>query len=127
MADEVTRKMSEANDRVPTWADEDRYWREHSVTRPYYAADRGYEYYQPAYHYGWESATRYSGRAWDDVETDLERGWDTARGKSQSKWQEIKAAVRDAWDRMTGHSDRVAKDRMANEMNPNVRGTKDIR
>lgn len=117
MADEITRKMGEADSRIPTWEDEDRYWRESVSSRPYFTADRSYDYYQPAYRYGWESAGRYSGRTWDEVEPDLEHGWEKARGKSRSTWQEIKAAVRDAWDRVTGHSDRSARRKMGEEMN----------
>ena len=106
MADDVANRMSESDDRVASWNDEDRYWRESFRSRPYATADRSYDYYQPAYRYGFESAGRYRGRQWGDVESDLSRGWETARGESKSTWQDIKDAVRDAWDRVTGGSDR---------------------
>ena len=79
------------------WSTEDAYWRDNYATRPYARADRPYDYYQPAYKYGWESRRQYAGRQWNDVEGDLERGWDKARGASKSTWQEVKDAVRDAW------------------------------
>jgi hypothetical protein len=84
------------------WGAVDAHWRESFHTRPYVHADRGYEYYQPAYRYGTVAATRHAGRQWNDVEGDLERGWNEARGESKSAWHEVKDAVRDAWDRVRG-------------------------
>jgi hypothetical protein len=81
---------------------DDAHWRQSYHTRPYVQADRGYEFYRPAYSYGTYAASQYSGREWDDVESELERGWDAARGHSKSAWHEVKDAVRDAWDRVRG-------------------------
>ncbi len=90
-------------------------------------ADRGYEYYEPAYRYGWESAAHHRGKSWSEVEPELERGWETFRGadfkgesRLQSTWDDVKAAVRDAWDRVAGGSDRAARREMAESMNPDV-------
>jgi hypothetical protein len=127
MQDDMTRKMSESDDRSGTWEDEDRYWRESFGSRPYATADRGYDYYRPAYRYGVESASRHRGRAWSEVESDLERGWAEGRGESRSTWDEIKAAVRDAWERIAGGADGAAKRKMAQEMNPDVSGNRDTR
>jgi hypothetical protein len=66
------------------------------------SADRGYEYYQPGYRYGVESATRYRGRNWNDIEGDLRSGWDRFEHRGQSTWENMKDAVRDAWNRVTG-------------------------
>lgn len=86
------------------WGTEDRFWRENFSTRPYRKADRGYEHYQPGYRYGFESANRYSGREWNDVEPELRSGWDSYehRGSGQSTWEDIKDSVRDAWDKVRG-------------------------
>ena len=81
---------------------DDAHWRASYHTRPYAAADRGYEYYRPAYRYGAASAGRFTGREWDDVEPELERGWDAARGHAKTTWFEVKGAARDAWDRVRG-------------------------
>jgi len=82
------------------WGGQDEYWRDNYGARPYTQADRGYEYYQPAYKFGHESAFFYGGRAWDsEIEHDLERGWDQARGDSTCTWPEVKDAVRDAYER----------------------------
>lgn len=83
------------------WSAEDRYWRENYASRPYASSDRGYDYYQPGYQYGFESAKRHRGRQWNDVEGDLERGWTERKQGSGSTWQDIKQAVKDAWNRVT--------------------------
>ena len=93
------------------WGTEDAYWRENYSTRPYATADRNYDHYRPAYQYGFESSSRYRGRAFNDVEHDLERDWDQHRGESKSTWQDVKDAVRDAWDRVTGGHDRSGSSR----------------
>ncbi|HEX9148680.1 MAG TPA: hypothetical protein VF958_05900 [Thermoanaerobaculia bacterium] len=84
---------------------EDAYWRKSYTTRPYYRAGSAYEEYEPAYRYGWETASRpeYRGREFDAVESDLERGWEKAKGKTREGWRDVKAATRDAWDRVRGH------------------------
>jgi len=81
---------------------EDEYWRENYSTRPYATADRGYEYYQPAYRYGWESRAKHAGKEWDSVAGDLQKGWDKARGASKMEWNEARSAVSDAWHRPAG-------------------------
>ncbi len=56
------------------WDDEDRYWRQNYTSRPY-AKGSDYDTLAPGYRYGYESATKHHGRAWNDVESDLERDW----------------------------------------------------
>jgi hypothetical protein len=85
-----------------TWDDEDAYWRSNYKSRPY-AGDFDYMFYQPAYRFGYESANRYSGRSWSDVESDLSKSWNAYEHRGTSTWQQIKDAVHDAWDRVTGH------------------------
>ena len=94
-----------ANKRSIDWAAHDEYWRDNYGERSYTKADRAYEYYQPAYKYGHESAFFYGGRFWDsEVEDDLARGWEQARGDSNCTWDEVKDAVRDAYERARLHS-----------------------
>jgi hypothetical protein len=90
--------------RTRTWEDEDAYWRNQYSSRPYGTGSQ-YETWRPAYRFGYESAERYSGRQWSDVEGDLERDWESYQygGDDRSTWQQIKDAVRDAWDRVTGN------------------------
>ena len=85
------------------WTTEDQYWRSNFSSRPYARGDRGYETYQPGYRYGFESANRYRGRQWNEIEGDLRSGWDRFEHRGQSAWENVKDAVRDAWDRVTGH------------------------
>jgi hypothetical protein len=81
---------------------EDSYWRDNYSTRPYAKSDLGYDAYQPAYRYGWESRARHAGKPFDQVEGDLAAGWDKAKGTSKLAWGDAKAATRDAWDRVDG-------------------------
>ena len=91
------------------WSGQDEYWRDNYGSRPYTQADRNYEYYQPAYKYGHESAFFYGGRAWDqEIEHDLARGWEQARGESTCSWDEVKEAVRDAFERTRAEGDIAA-------------------
>lgn len=83
---------------------EEGYWRENFTNRPYFRPGKNYTDYQPAYRYGWESASRsdFAGKRFEDVETDLERGWDKARGTASTAWNESREATRDAWNRIRG-------------------------
>ncbi len=90
------------------WDDEDSYWRSNYQNRPY-AGSNDYDYYRPGYRYGYESANRYEGRTWNDVESDLSSSWDVYEHRGRSTWAQVKDAVRDAWDRVTGHRPTVTK------------------
>jgi hypothetical protein len=78
---------------------EDAYWRDNYRERPYVAADREYEYYQPAYRFGWESFSQYGQRTFDELDENLAREWDQRRGASLQTWNEARDAARDAWKR----------------------------
>ena len=82
------------------FAAEDKYWRDTYQREPYYSRDTTYDDYAPAYRVGWEGASRYGGKRFDDVEGDLRRDYDSARGKSSLGWEKAKAAARAAWDRV---------------------------
>lgn len=84
---------------------EDSYWRDNYASRPY-ASGASYDDYGPAYGYGVNSYSRYPGRTFDDVESDLARDWQTARGRSSLDWERARPASRDAWQRL---SDRVER------------------
>jgi len=61
-----------------------------------------WENYQPAYDYGYRSASdsRYQGRNWSDVEEDLRT--DYLRNNPNSTWDRAKGAVRYGWEKVTG-------------------------
>jgi len=90
------------------WTDDDNYWRTNYKARPY-AGQRDYDYFRPGYQYGYESAQRFRGRDWHEVENDLEAGWGKWEHRGKSAWQDVKEAVRDAWARVTGHDREPAR------------------
>ena len=80
---------------------EDTYWRENFERQPYYQTGMTYDDYAPAYQLGWESRTRYTGKRFDDFESELARDWDKKhRGKSRLSWDHAKHASRAAWHRV---------------------------
>lgn len=79
---------------------EDAYWRNNYAKRPYVEKGSDYEAYRPAYQYGWESCSQYTGRRFDDVEPELSSNWSKRRGQCKLSWDKAKQATRDAWDRV---------------------------
>jgi hypothetical protein len=96
---------------------EEAYWRENYVGRPYVAKGSTFDDYGPAYMYGVDNYSRYQGRKFDEVESDLGRDWQRAKGKSRLAWDEAKFATKDSWQRLSdtveratpGDSDRDGK------------------
>lgn len=80
---------------------EDAYWAENYKSRDYVDEDHDYEYYQPAYRFGWESYSQYGHRRFDEIDEDLAREWDQRRGDSLQTWREARSAARDAWERVS--------------------------
>jgi len=82
--------------------EEDTYWSKEYKTRPYYKNGLEYNHYQPAYKYGWETATKpnYAGRNFDEVEPDLRSNWNTYRGTNKAEWDDVRMATRDSYDRV---------------------------
>jgi hypothetical protein len=81
------------------WEEEDRYWSKHYRTRPY-ADALGYENLRSGYRYGVEAAHRHKGRAWEDVEGELEERWDAYPHSGDRPWEQVRDAAHDAWARM---------------------------
>lgn len=81
-------------------AAEDTYWRNNYTSRPYVRDAGSYDDYGPAFMYGVDSYSRYSGRKFDDVDSDLGRDWSRARGRSSLDWDNARHATRDAWERL---------------------------
>lgn len=79
---------------------EDAYWRDNYARESYYQKGFSYDDYQPAYRLGWESRSRFAGKRFDEVESDLARDWESRRGQSQLSWDHGKHATRAAWDRI---------------------------
>ena len=79
---------------------EDAYWRDNYTKEPYYVEGRTYDDYAPAYRTGYEARTRYAGRSWSDVESDVERDYYANRGNGRLEWQDARDATRAAWHRV---------------------------
>jgi hypothetical protein len=93
--------------------EEDAYWRDQYVRETYYVKDHTYDDYAPAYRTGYEARSRYAGKRFEDVESDVARDYATARGNSRLGWEQARSATRAAWDRaeraMPGDYDRDGK------------------
>lgn len=91
----------EARGVMDTFADN--WWRDNYSTLDGLQADRGYDYYQPAFRYGWESAGQHRGRQFADVENNLSTGWSssarTGGSRQDARWDDVRHAVRHAFDR----------------------------
>ncbi|MBW8368087.1 MAG: hypothetical protein K0M70_09545 [Arenimonas sp.] len=89
---------------------EDAYWRDQYVREPYYATDRSYEDYSPAYRIGYEGRGQYAGRTFEQAEPELRSSYEASRGKSRLEWEDARVATRAAWHRveraMPGDADR---------------------
>lgn len=79
---------------------EDAYWKEQYTKEPYYEAGRKYNDYAPAYRTGYEGYSRYEGRKFEDVQSDLERDYNQVKGDSALAWDKAKGATRAAWHRV---------------------------
>jgi len=68
----------------------------------YASSGETYETYEPAYNYGYRSASddRYQGKNWSDVEDTLRT--DYLRNNPNSTWDRAKGAVRYGWEKVTG-------------------------
>ncbi|MFO0890809.1 MAG: hypothetical protein U0790_16895 [Isosphaeraceae bacterium] len=78
---------------------QDNWLRDNFSSRSYARSGRTYDDYVPAYRYGGEVESQYSGRDFDDLESDLERDWTTRQHQTGMSWSDAKPAVRDAYDR----------------------------
>jgi uncharacterized protein (TIGR02271 family) len=82
------------------WATYEPEFRTHATTA---FASRGhpYEYWVPAYQYGYELAhdPRYHGRDWAAVEAESRREWEQ---RHRGTWEEFKEAIRYGWDKVRG-------------------------
>jgi hypothetical protein len=82
-------------------AKEEEYWEKNHTTRPYYREGTSFTEYRPAYRYGVESATKYPGKSFDEVEPRLGRSWPKYRGDGSSLGRsKARDAARDAHDRV---------------------------
>ena len=79
---------------------ENKYWQNQFRNENYYEAGRQYEDYAPAYRTGYEAQTRYAGRSYNEIESDLERDYYANRGNGRLEWRDARDATRAAWHRV---------------------------
>lgn len=79
---------------------EDGYWKNNYSKRSYTAKDASYGDYQSAYRTGYEGYSRYPGKKYEDVQSDLQRDFEKSKGSSTLTWDNARHATRDAWNRV---------------------------
>lgn len=81
---------------------EEAYWREQHAKQPYADKSRSYDDYAPAYRTGYEGASKYTGRSYDEIEDDLALDYEKARAGAGVPWDTARPAVKAAWDKVSG-------------------------
>lgn len=93
--------VRDAFDIEEDFAEQEPLFREHYQTQ-YGKLGRAYDWYEPAYRYGYLSGLdeRYDAyEAWDDrLAADLQREWQGAEWAAGSTWDDVKEAVRRGWE-----------------------------
>ncbi|MCW4456012.1 hypothetical protein OK348_14565 [Flavobacterium sp. MXW15] len=87
--------------RVPDPLDREavsRYWRGRFASEPYYSAGARFEDYEPAYYAGHEARIREFGRAYEQVEKELQERWERERGERSPAWAQVREAMKRAWE-----------------------------
>jgi len=79
---------------------EDAYWQSQYSKQEYVERDAPYSAYQPAYRTGYEGHSKYPGKKFAEVETNLQRDYEKAKGSSTLTWEKARNATRDAWNRV---------------------------
>lgn len=77
------------------------YWSENFSGRDYVEKGSSFNDYGPAYDFGVNARSRYPGRNFDDVESNMSGDWNASRGASSLGWDRAKHAARDAWNRIS--------------------------
>lgn len=80
---------------------DDAVYRNHYDNSPNRLADRDYESVSPAYRLGHLAARNphYRGRAFSEIEPDLQRGWNDSLGNTHGGWDSVRIYAQDAYDR----------------------------
>lgn len=75
------------------------HWREYHKNRPYANRAASFDEYEPAYAgHGVTSNTRYRGRSFEDINSDLAQDWNASRVTPALAWERARFAARNAWD-----------------------------
>ncbi len=81
---------------------EEQYWRENHSGQEWANTDSTFEHYAPAYRTGYEGVTKYAGKQYHQIETDLARDYEKNDANPAIPWDRARPAVKAAWDRVSG-------------------------
>ncbi|MGA9421943.1 MAG: hypothetical protein WBW61_06235 [Rhodanobacteraceae bacterium] len=81
-------------------AAEEAYWNKYYASRPYIKEGAVFDFYRPAYRYGWESRATYVDKSWDEVRDVLQEDWSADPANFEMSWEDAEPAARDAWERI---------------------------
>ncbi len=82
--------------------DEEKHWRERHHEQEWADSNSNYEHFAPAYKTGYEGATKYAGRHYHEIETDLARDYEKNDAHPAIPWDRARPAVKAAWHRLSG-------------------------
>ena len=87
----------------PTIADI--YWSTNYSSRPYIKKGANYEYYRPAYNFGYEQRVANSNKKFDETEQLFRTKWDSSKNVKKLEWNEAREAVRESYELGDGFYD----------------------
>jgi uncharacterized protein YcfJ len=80
---------------------EEQYWRENHASQEW-ASGSSYDQYAPAYRTGYEGVTKYAGKRYEEIETDLALDYQKHDPNTALPWDRARPAVKAAWQRVSG-------------------------
>lgn len=78
------------------------YWREHHASQPYANQEYSYLHYSPAYRTGYEAVTKYAGKTFEEIESDVALDYERNRADSALPWDQARHATHAAWSKISG-------------------------
>ncbi len=80
---------------------EEAHWREHHQKQPFAKPGKSYEQYAAAYRTGYEGFHEYPGKAYHEIENDLELNYERSSPGSALPWDHARHAVHAAWAKLS--------------------------
>lgn len=80
---------------------EENHWRSQHASQPYASSDYTFDHYAPAYRTGYDGVTKYAGKRYEEIESDLALDYQRAQPDSALPWDRARPAVKAAWDRVS--------------------------
>jgi hypothetical protein len=81
---------------------EEQYWRENHAAQSWAEGGGSYDQYAPAYRTGYEGGTKYAGKPYEEIETDLALDYQKHDPNTALPWDRARPAVKAAWHRVSG-------------------------